>query len=78
MYQMKACSKHEGSLLGEIVVRGFSQIDIFPGKLNLIRCNRHLFNPKWYFGPLQGKAFPRARPQAGYDIKRYADVGFHA
>ena len=76
MYQMKVCLKHEGSLLGKTVVRGFTQIDIFPGKLSLISRNTYLFNPKWFFGPLQGKAFPRARPQAGYSIKRCADVGF--
>ena len=76
MVQRKACSKHEGWLLGKTVVRGFSQIDIFPRKLSLQSCNTHLVNPKWYFGPLQGNAFPRARPQTGYGIKRVADVGF--
>ena len=78
MDKIKAWSKHEGWLLGKKFVRGLSQIDIFPGMLSLKSCNIHLFNLKWYFGPLQGKAFPRARPHAGYGIKRDADVGFHA
>ncbi len=74
---MKAFSKREGWLLGEVDVRGFRQSYIVPGKLGLKSRNTHLFNPKRYFGPLQGKAFPRARPQTGDGIKRVADVGFH-
>jgi hypothetical protein len=78
MDQRKALSKREGWLLGKTVVHGFRHSDLFSGKLCLKSCNTHLFNPKGYFGPLQGKAFPRARPQAGYGIKRVADVGFQA
>ena len=64
MDKIKACSKHMGWLLGEADVRGFRQSYILPSKLGFKSCNTHLFNPKWFFEPLQGKAFPRARPQA--------------
>ncbi len=78
MDKIKACLKREGWLLRKTVVHGFIQSDILPGKLSLESFNTNLFNPKWYFGPLQRKTFPRASPQADYGIKRVADVGFHA
>ena len=70
---MKALSKREGWLLGK--VDSYKVIFFLASSvLKVVTCNTHLFNLKWYFGPLQGKVFPRARPQADDGIKRVADV----